>query len=734
MCNHVYKADYTARPEGMGSTCPYPAFYATLPSDCDPTGGTERAVLPLDVRGACIFHSQDVAWKRENDFPASFQQLLRLLDAVAGNRYDDFTEFVFVGSAVDGSLRLKDTVFLRQAYFTGARFADPIVFEGVEFPNAADFDQAVFDGGLTVRSSLFNGLGMIDARVGKASFIQTEFRGYALFTRSRFSGTSSGASGYAVRFEDCRFGGLTDFSKAHFELRDDSTAGFTRVTFEGFADFRDARFACHSVFRDITFMDVADFIDTRFELVASSARYIGAAAEFINIVVPAGGVLSFVGSTPQARLFEHDVELRFREDALAGAVRFENVNLTRLIPSSRERLTALEKAGRVEIGAGCIKYRLQTEVRTLPVGAGNAALATELCQTFASYFTASNGLNLGFEVVSRDREAIRFFYFTDEDISYEPFLERLAQCERNLWNLLLAGSQEELLALAGAAPTAGAERGPGESAVINAVDGLSALLGTFFRVGARIATGRWKEADTRALLGAIRFNEAGAELRAAVLHRTLVGKYSDASLIGLSQRQNGRLFPIYGAGSTITPGRVRILFLGANSVASPLDLEREVSRIQTSLRLASERDNLELTQVWAVTVDSLMQAMLDAPPAIVHFSGHGERDGIVLRDEAGAPRLVPQDALESLFALFSGTVQCVVLNACYSEAQARSIRRHVPFVVGMTSSIPDAAAIAFSTGFYKALGAGREVPFAFETGRTRVRMEGAGGEEMLVLL
>lgn len=731
MCNHVYTADFTARPETMGGPCPYPAFYARLANARDLPAEGGLPVLPLDERGICIFHSPDVRWKREVDFPARFRELVRLLTDHGTEGYHDFSEFVFAGSA-DASIRFADMVFERQAYFVGARFADPVLFERVEFPHAAEFDQAVFDGELTIRDSWFNGTGMSRARFAKASFVRTHFRSYALFSRSQFTGTSAG--GYAVNFEECRFGGLTDFSGASFELRDDSTAAFQRVRFEQFTDFTSARFACHAVFQDVTFADVADFIDTEFGLVRSSARYVGAAAEFVGVVVAAGGVLSFVGSSPSTRLFEHDVEMRFVENELAGSVRFENVNLARLIPSSRERLMALEKAGRVEIGGGCIKYRLQTEVRTLPVGGGNGGLVTELCQTFASYFTASNGLNLGFEIVSRDPDAIRFFYFTDEDISRERFLERLAQCERNLWNLLLVGSQEELLALAGPAPTAGADRGPGESAVINAVDGLSALLGTFFRVGARIAMGRWKEADTRALLDAIRFNEEGAELRAAVLHRTLLGKYSDASLIGLNQQQNGRLFPIRGAGSTTTPGRVRILFLGANSVSSPLDLEREVSRIQTSLRLASERDNVELTQEWAVTVDSLMQAMLDAPPAIVHFSGHGETRGIVLRDEAGAPRLVPQQALDSLFALFSGTVRCVVLNACYSEAQARSIRRHVPFVVGMTSPIPDAAAIAFSTGFYKAIGAGREVPFAFEMGKTRVRMEGAGGEEMLVLL
>ncbi|HEX8693649.1 MAG TPA: CHAT domain-containing protein [Longimicrobium sp.] len=180
--------------------------------------------------------------------------------------------------------------------------------------------------------------------------------------------------------------------------------------------------------------------------------------------------------------------------------------------------------------------------------------------------------------------------------------------------------------------------------------------------------------------------------------------------------------------------RIRILFLAANSTRAPLDLEREVSRIQQDLRMARERDALEFRHVGAVTSDTLMQAMLDESPTIVHFAGHGVTGGILLRNEVGHPCLVTGDALASLFALFRDTVKCVVLNACWSEAQAQAIRRHVPHVIGTRAGILDAAALAFSAGFYKAIGAGKDIPFAFEAGKARVHMEGCGGEDLLILL
>lgn len=182
------------------------------------------------------------------------------------------------------------------------------------------------------------------------------------------------------------------------------------------------------------------------------------------------------------------------------------------------------------------------------------------------------------------------------------------------------------------------------------------------------------------------------------------------------------------------PGKVHILFLAANSTDAPLDLDLELSRIETNLRLARERDRLLLKPVLAATIDRVMEAMLDDPPTIVHFSGHGLAEGIVLRDTAGNPHLVTGRALASLFALFRDTVRCVVLNACWSEPQARAIREHVPYVIGTRALIPDEVAVAFSTGFYKAIGAGKDVPFAYQMGLARVLAEGKDVSDSVVLI
>ncbi|XCN71751.1 MAG: CHAT domain-containing protein [Candidatus Electrothrix aestuarii] len=187
--------------------------------------------------------------------------------------------------------------------------------------------------------------------------------------------------------------------------------------------------------------------------------------------------------------------------------------------------------------------------------------------------------------------------------------------------------------------------------------------------------------------------------------------------------------------SSSSTDKTTILFLAANPMnTARLRLDEEVKKISNDLRLSKERDNLILSQEWAVTSDSLMQAILDTSPQIVHFSGHGELEGICLDDGRGMEKMVSAAALANLFRLFKDSVQCVLLNACYSLAQAEAIKEHIPHVIGMSSAIPDTAAISFASGFYKAVGAGRDIPFAFELGKAAVLMQGEEGDELPRLL
>jgi hypothetical protein len=96
---------------------------------------------------------------------------------------------------------------------------------------------------------------------------------------------------------------------------------------------------------------------------------------------------------------------------------------------------------------------------------------------------------------------------------------------------------------------------------------------------------------------------------------------------------------------------------------------------------------------------------------------------LVLEDDNGQLQLVSTESLGRLFRLFQDKIECVLLNACYSEAQAEAIYQHINYVVGMNQAIGDRAAIKFAVGFYDALGAGRSYDDAYEFGRIAIDLE-----------
>ncbi|BAY22862.1 hypothetical protein NIES2100_26260 [Calothrix sp. NIES-2100] len=174
-----------------------------------------------------------------------------------------------------------------------------------------------------------------------------------------------------------------------------------------------------------------------------------------------------------------------------------------------------------------------------------------------------------------------------------------------------------------------------------------------------------------------------------------------------------------------------ILILAANPKSTPaLRLDEEVREIDAGLRRANQRDRFHLEQRWAVRSRDVQNALLDLKPQVVHFSGHGENEiGLILENEVGKAVAVSTEALAGLFELFADRVECVVLNACYSEVQAEAIANHIPYVIGMNKAIGDRAAIEFAVLFYAALGAGKSVEFAYKLGCNAIRM--AGIEEYL---
>ncbi|OUL37342.1 hypothetical protein BV372_02810 [Nostoc sp. T09] len=171
--------------------------------------------------------------------------------------------------------------------------------------------------------------------------------------------------------------------------------------------------------------------------------------------------------------------------------------------------------------------------------------------------------------------------------------------------------------------------------------------------------------------------------------------------------------------------QIRILFLIAEPTnTARLRLQEELREIKQRLLLANQRERFQLEFGFSARSEDVSQELLHFQPHIVHFSGHGTSTGeLCFEDKLGKMQPVKPEALAALFELVANQVQCVVLNACYSDIQAKAIAQHIPFVIGMNTAIGDQAAIAFSVGFYKALGANRSPEEAFKFGCVEIQLE-----------
>ncbi|MEM7066700.1 MAG: AAA-like domain-containing protein [Cyanobacteria bacterium P01_B01_bin.77] len=178
----------------------------------------------------------------------------------------------------------------------------------------------------------------------------------------------------------------------------------------------------------------------------------------------------------------------------------------------------------------------------------------------------------------------------------------------------------------------------------------------------------------------------------------------------------------------------KVLILAVNPKdTSELRLDEEIRQIKEALKLSEGRAQFEVIIEPAVRTGDLHRHLLQHKPQIVHFSGHGVgARGLAFEDKNGVAKLISTATLTRLFRLCGG-VECVLLNACHSVAQADAILEHVGHVIGMTDAIGDQASIKFAEGFYDGLGYGRTYADAFEFGLVGIGAEGIAEEETPVL-
>jgi hypothetical protein len=118
-----------------------------------------------------------------------------------------------------------------------------------------------------------------------------------------------------------------------------------------------------------------------------------------------------------------------------------------------------------------------------------------------------------------------------------------------------------------------------------------------------------------------------------------------------------------------------ILILAANP-RQDLKLGREIRDLQKVVKRSGQRDQFEVEIALAVRPEDLQELFLEYKPWVVHFCGHGSGEQGLILGEEGGEQLVSTEAITHLCKLFASHVNCVLLNACDTDQQAKAMVQH----------------------------------------------------------
>ena len=158
---------------------------------------------------------------------------------------------------------------------------------------------------------------------------------------------------------------------------------------------------------------------------------------------------------------------------------------------------------------------------------------------------------------------------------------------------------------------------------------------------------------------------------------------------------------------------MKILFLSSNP-HQDLQLDEEYRAVQGALE--DHKDTIELIYKSAVRIDDLIKAINLHKPNVVHFTGHGNKNGeLLFTDKSGHyDELISANSLKKLFSTEKNSIFLVFLNACYSITLAKTINEEIDYTIGMNGQIKKAAATALAKTFYSSFVSGRTIKESFK--------------------
>jgi GTPase SAR1 family protein len=153
-----------------------------------------------------------------------------------------------------------------------------------------------------------------------------------------------------------------------------------------------------------------------------------------------------------------------------------------------------------------------------------------------------------------------------------------------------------------------------------------------------------------------------------------------------------------------------LLLLGANPVipnhvGSQLSIAEEFNNICEKLSQDGLNYKVNVYPRSKTNPISMNEEIWNLRPTMLHFSGHGsDQGGLCFASEDGRGlQMIEVNIIEELFEEIKKEhpqLKIVLLNACFSKAQAQAISKHGIYAIGVNKEVKSPGARAFAAGFY----------------------------------
>jgi len=388
----------------------------------------ESRKLSVDDNKFCLFHSNNDEWQIQNNFVISLNTLIQIISKKNKDITIDKWSYCFEGFNFPKNLdvEINKTSFRAELIFSNCSFKSKITFNECDISALKIRNSIFYDNVIFTKTNIEHGVySELVNYNGGIKIINTNVGGNSFFNKNTFSYSHEGS---VFLIKNCNNIEYVSFENTSLNV----STQIVKSTLNKEIRFVNCTINDEFIFDDNVINDSISFNNTYFTI-TENVNPMYSSTHFENITLTETGKISFKGKDEQDNVVFNELSISFKTPPL-GLIIFENFNLNKVFHKTKKRLLSLEKQGLVEIGKGCRKYYCQTEIFTINANNASQELILSLSKIFCNYFKLSENKNLGVEIVERTKNKIRYFYFSDEEITNQEFVERLNFNEYSIWH------------------------------------------------------------------------------------------------------------------------------------------------------------------------------------------------------------------------------------------------------------------------------------------------------------